>query len=164
EINRYSSHNGTQPKFLVDMLPEVHGRSSDGMLRRLLSRKGVSESERECMLMQVEERGSAYLSQVNAFYIREFQMMNAAEDATRFLHQACQGLPRRLNGHAAEESNESGQRWCRTEVDEFYVRVIENAVADFGARVLHPSRPAPDSEESLPLSRTVCEKTAHAAV
>ena len=23
EINRYSPHNGTQPKFLVDMLPEV---------------------------------------------------------------------------------------------------------------------------------------------
>ena len=28
EINRYSPHNGTQPKFLVDMLPEVHGNSS----------------------------------------------------------------------------------------------------------------------------------------
>ena len=25
EINRYSPHNGTQPKFLVDMLPEVYG-------------------------------------------------------------------------------------------------------------------------------------------
>ena len=41
EINRYSPHNGTQPKFLVDMLPEVHGNSSDAMLRRLLSRKGI---------------------------------------------------------------------------------------------------------------------------
>src|SRR6202161_3729605 len=29
EINRYSPHNGTQPKFLIDMLPEVHGHSSD---------------------------------------------------------------------------------------------------------------------------------------
>src|SRR6266851_31884 len=49
EINRYSPHNGTQPKFLVDMLPEVYGRSSDGMLRRLLSRNGVSEtSSRRC--------------------------------------------------------------------------------------------------------------------
>src|SRR5580698_4758864 len=43
EINRYSPHNGTQPKFLVDMLPEVHGNSSDAMLRRLLSRKGITE-------------------------------------------------------------------------------------------------------------------------
>src|SRR5579864_5733405 len=41
EINRYSPHNSTQPKFLVDMLPEVYGASSEGMLRRLLSRKGI---------------------------------------------------------------------------------------------------------------------------
>src|SRR5271167_698879 len=41
EINRYSPHNGTQPKFLVDMLPEVYGNSSEAALRRLLSRKGI---------------------------------------------------------------------------------------------------------------------------
>src|ERR1700756_5443108 len=92
EINRYSPHNGTQPKFLVDMLPEVYGGSSEAMLRRLLSRKGIDEAEREAMLTHVEDRGSAYLPQVNAFYVREFQMIHAAEDATRFLHQACQGF------------------------------------------------------------------------
>src|SRR5499427_2894292 len=32
EINRYSPHNGTQLKFLVDMLPEVYGGSSGAML------------------------------------------------------------------------------------------------------------------------------------
>src|SRR5579859_6158561 len=100
EINRYSPTNGTQPKFLVDMLPEVYGGSSDAMLRRLLSRKGIDESLRESMLASVEARGSAYLPEVNAFYVREFQMMHAAEDVTRFLHHACQGLPHRLNGQA----------------------------------------------------------------
>ncbi|HSQ20520.1 MAG TPA: ChaN family lipoprotein, partial [Blastocatellia bacterium] len=40
EINRYSSHNSTQPKFLVDMLPEVYGASSVVTLGRLLLRKG----------------------------------------------------------------------------------------------------------------------------
>src|SRR6201987_774523 len=50
EINRYSPHNSTQPKFLVDMLPEVYGGSSDAMLQRLLSRKGISEQDRESML------------------------------------------------------------------------------------------------------------------
>src|SRR5579871_1614227 len=37
-INRYSPHNSTQPKFLVDLLPEVYGGSSENMLRRLLTR------------------------------------------------------------------------------------------------------------------------------
>src|ERR1700732_3386354 len=81
EINRYSPHNGTQPKFLVDMLPEVHGKSSDATVRRLLSRKGISGQQLESMLANVEERGSAYFPELNAFCIREFQLVNAAEDA-----------------------------------------------------------------------------------
>jgi hypothetical protein len=161
EINRYSPHNGTQPKFLVDMLPEVHGNSSDAMLRRLLSRKGISEQQRETMLASVEERGSAYLPQVNAFHIREFQMMHAAEDATRFLHHACRGLPQRIKAHGTSvdgvKDNALGI------ADTFYARVIENAVAYFGSRVLYPSRPAPESEDA-PLSRTAVEKAAQSAI
>ena len=157
EINRYSPHNSTQPKFLVDMLPEVYGASSEGMLRRLLSRKGIDEAEREAMLASVEERGSAYLPQVNAFYVREFQMLHAAEDATRFLHQACQGLPQRLNGEPDRTGNAP-----RNPIDDFYARVIEHAVAYFGSRVLYPSRPAAD--DSLPISRAACGKLAQAAI
>ena len=164
EINRYSSHNGTQPKFLVDMLPEVYGGSSDAMLRRLLSRKGVSEQQREIMMATVAERGSAYLPQVNAFYVREFQVMHAAEDATRFLHQACQGLPQRLNGNGANGNGASANSTSIATTDAFYSRVIEHAVSYFGSRVLCPSRPAVAPEDSLPVSRAACEKAAQSAL
>jgi hypothetical protein len=158
EINRYSPHNGTQPKFLVDMLPEVHGNSSDAMLRRLLSRKGVSEQQLEAMLARVEERGCAYLPQVNAFYVREFQMVHAAEDAARFLHQACLGLPLRWNGQGINGAVEKALT-----VDDFYRRAIENAVAYFGSRVLYPSRPAFASESVSALSRAAYERAANQA-
>jgi len=160
EIDRYSPHNGTQPKFLVDMMPEVYGRTADAMLRRMLSRKGVSEQDQETMLAQVERRGSSYLLQVNAFYVREFQMVHAAEDAARFLHQACQGLPRRCNGGAEGQGTESSTRT----IDTFYARVIEHAVAYFGSRVLYPSRTAMDQEYSGLLSRAACQKAALSAV
>ena len=163
EINRYSPHNGTQPKFLVDMLPEVYGGSSDAMLHRLLSRKGVSEPDRESMLAQVEVRGVAYVPQVNAFYIREFQMVHAAEDAARFLHHACRGLPQRVNGHDAEDANAETNNAGISATDEFYVRVIEHAVAYFGSRVLYPSRPSPETDDAPQLSRAACEKAAQAA-
>ncbi len=158
EINRYSPHNSTQPKFLVDLLPEVYGGSSDAMLRRLLSRKGIGEAEREAMLASVQERGSAYLPEVNAFYVREFQMIHATEDAARFLHQACQGLPHRLDGYS--DGDAAGYR--KSPIDAFYTRVIEHAVAYFGSRVLYPSRPAAD--DASPLSRAGCEKAAQAAI
>jgi hypothetical protein len=162
EINRYSPHNGTQPKFLVDMLPEVHGNSSDVMLRRLLSRKGISEKQLEFMLASVEERGSAYLPQVNAFHIREFQMVHAAEDATRFLHHACRGLPQRLNGQG--ENDSSVQENPTATADAFYTQVIEHAVAYFGSRVLYPSRPASGAEDAPALSRAALEKAAQTAL
>jgi hypothetical protein len=161
DINRYSPHNGTQPKFLVDSLPEVHGHASDATLRRLLSRKGVSERQLETMLASVEQRGSVYLPQVNAFHIREFQMMHAAEDATRFLHHACRGLPGCLNGQGA-----SGHRDASPPLtaDVFYTRVIEHAVAWFGSKILYPARPAPETEGAPAWSRAALEKAAHVAV
>ena len=45
----------------------------------------------------------------------------------------------------------------------FYARVIEHAVAYFGSRVLYPSRPATNADDS-PLSRAGCEKAAQTAV
>ena len=163
EMNRYSPHNGTQPKFLVDMLPEVYGGSSSAMLRRQLSRQGVKEQHLKTMMGSVEERGSAYIPQVNAFHIREFQMMYAAEDATRFLHHACRGLPHRLNGlgtsHGLQQDGSTA-----LPVDVFYTRVIEHAVAYFGSRVLYPSRRAPETEDSPALSRAAIEKAAQAAI
>ncbi len=162
EINRYSPHNGTQPKFLVDQLPEVYSASSDALLRRMLSRRGVPFGELEAMFKQAEERGSAYLPQVNAFYVREFQMTHAAEDATRFLHQACQGMPQRIPAHADAGS---AQEWNnrKTAVDDFYTRVLESAAGYFGSRVLNPSRPAPDESDAAQVSRSACEKAARNA-
>jgi hypothetical protein len=162
EINRYSPHNGTQPKFLVDMLPEVHGKSSDAMVRRLLSRKAISGQRLESMLASVEERGSAYFPELNAFCIREFQLVHAAEDAAGFLHHACRGLPNRLNGHGMNGTHEKSN--APAAMDAFYTRVIENAAAYFGSRVLYPARLAPDTDAGFTLSRAECERAALAAI
>jgi hypothetical protein len=151
DINRYSSHNGTQPKFLIDLLPEVYCRASDARLRRLLSRYRASDEETAALAHYVEERGSVYLPQVNAFYVREFQMLYAAEEIARFLHHACRGLPMRGNGHMKQEAS-----------DRFYVRTVEHLLGYFGSRVLYPARPtAPDAGA---ISRAACEAMAEAAL
>ena len=88
--------------------------------------------------------------------------MHAAEDATRFLHHACRGLPSRLNGSSRIGSSPDDTRLTPS-LDVFYTRVIEYAVAYFGSRVLYPSRPAP-AEDSPALSRTAVERAAQAAL
>jgi hypothetical protein len=163
DINRYSPHNGTQPKFLIDMLPEIYGSSSDALLQRLLMRKGVSDASIESMMARVEQCGSAYLPPVNAFWIREFHMMQVAEDAARFLHHACRGLPDRLNGHCNGSGNGSESANRQRTADRFFANVIEHAIAYFSSRVLYPSRSAPDGNDAQ-LARAACERAAHAAV
>jgi len=155
DVNRYSSHNGTQPKFLVDLLPEVHCGASDARLRRLLSRV-TGESDRiEAMLRKVESRGTLYLPAINAFYVREFQMTCAAEEASRFLHHACRGLPLRRNGHAVAGDEPT---------DRFYARTLEHGLAFFGSRVLYPARPAVSHQEACEFSRAACERLMHDAL
>lgn len=164
EINRYSPHNGTQPKFLVDMLPEICGGTSDAMLRRLLSRKRTDDAERESILSRLERCGSAYVPEQNTFYIREFQMMHAAEDAARFLHHACQGLPERNETESARDKDVSDNSDRPRALDRFYARVMEQAIAYFGSRVLYPSRPAPADTNSGLISFAACSKAAQSAI
>src|SRR6202171_103627 len=140
-INQYSAHNTTQPKLLVDLMPEVHSRSSDALLRRLLSRKGFTVDHRRRLLRQVRKRGSVYLTPINAVYVREFRMSSSAEDATRFLHQACRGLPNLSNGKALAQHAAAGTQPLDKD-DAFYVAVFEHALAFFGSRILNPARPA----------------------
>jgi len=141
-INRYSSHNSTQPKFLMDLLPEVYGPSSGDLFRRLLTRGAFNEAQIAAIARRVEDRGSVYLPQVNVLYIQDFRMTYAAEETARFLHHACQGLPHRRKN--APSLDRSGQ---------FYTAVVEHALGYFGSMVLDPSRPAADNENARDLSR-----------
>ena len=129
EIDRYSAHNTTQPRFLVDLLPEVYGSGCAGQVVRALTRAKVSEEDIQDVLERVEAQGSAYLPEVNALFVHEFRMMYVAEEASRFLHQACRGLPRRRANDAIQK-------------DRFYVRVLEQAFGYLGSRILYPVRPA----------------------
>jgi heme-binding uptake protein ChaN (Tiki superfamily) len=142
-INQYSQHNTTQPRLLVDLMPEVYSRSSDALLRRLLSRKGFTAEHRRSLLRRVSERGSVYLTPINAVYVRQFHMTSCAEDATRFLHQACRGLPNLSKGKSSAQRGPAvpiGQLLDKD--DAFYVGVVEHALAFLGSRILYPARHA----------------------
>lgn len=131
-INACSSHNGRQPKFLVDQLPEVYCRSSDELLRKLLLRRIAAEPDRKAIRARLAEQGSAYLPAMNSIYVTDFQMVHVAEEAASFLHHACRGsVSKPLNG------NGNGQLEPE---DRFYTRVLEHALAYLGSRVLYPAR------------------------
>ncbi len=127
-IDRYAPQNHTQPRFLVDMLPEVYCREPEE-LRKLVARKGLAEEEIRRMLAQVEERGSCYVAAMNSIFVGGWRMAFGAEDAARFVHHACRAP---LGGNGSHQ---------RSPEDRFYARVIQEALAYFGSRILCPDRP-----------------------
>jgi hypothetical protein len=139
-IQRYSPHNGTQPRFLMDSLPEVHsaqfdsGHSSGNRcrdpLQRALQRDIPDPQEVDLLLRRLNERGSAYVPQLNMFYVREFRMTYAAEEAARFLHHACRGLPQK----------NASKSTCAP-ADLYFSTLLEDALGYLGSRLLCPQRP-----------------------
>jgi hypothetical protein len=105
-----SPHNGTQPKYLADSLPEVVN----------LSEGSAEEFAREeiCAIQPaIDDGGCCYVGESNRFFIREFNMSRVAGEAARFLHHACQGIQTRRS--SAGDS-------------------IEDALSHFASRLLSP--------------------------
>jgi hypothetical protein len=103
-----SPRNGTQPRFLADSLPEV------------VSINEVASVADEDVRATLEERGCVYVPANNTLFIREFQMAQAAEEASRFLQYACRGM-----------KPQSGSATWQVQV--------EDALAHFGSRLLCPA-------------------------
>ncbi|MFB3917788.1 MAG: ChaN family lipoprotein [Terriglobales bacterium] len=125
-INRRSPRNGVQPVPL-DLL-QVHCRTSNDRLRRLLLHKGADQSELNATLARIETQGTCYVPRTGAVFARNFQLVHGAEQAARFVHHICRGAKLDTEAAGAEER--------------FYTRTMEEALAYFGSRALYPVRPA----------------------
>jgi hypothetical protein len=146
-IDKYSATNGTQPRFLVDRMPEICFRPSGQKIRRMLQRKAVPEGEASAIVRALKEHGCCFVPALRAVLIDNFQLAHGAEAAARCVHHICRHEP----DAAALSSSE----------DSFYRAVLESALGDFGARALCPARrPVRESDLSgqYALSRRSAEE------
>jgi len=124
-IDRYSSHNGTQPRFLVDSLPEVYDTGTSEF-RTLLSRQNLSREKIKRILRRLNERKCLYLPQFNVFAVEDWRFVAATEEAARFVHHACQGL------YLFSKNDKSEIR----EQDRPHIEMAEEALVDFASHIL----------------------------
>ena len=110
-----------------DNFPEVSCTRRSQRIRKRLQRAGLNSKEIAQVLTTLRLRGSCYVSVVNTVFAQRFLMPEAAEEAARFVHHACQGKCSAAVGS------------CSTE-DEFYRKAIEQALAYLGSKILCPSR------------------------
>ena len=114
---------------LADVYPEVYGPGSLAVVRRLMRRQGLDESEVEAILAHVARAGSCYVPRVNAILIGTFDMTHGGEEAAHFVNAALRG-----------ELYESWNGAPRPAVDRFYGAVLEEALGYFGSKLIDPSR------------------------
>lgn len=114
-------------EFVVDAFPEVYSNTDEGLVRRLLRAQGMEEEEEE-VLAHLARHGSCYVPRLNAILIGEFNLVHAGEEAGHFVNLALKG--------------EIYERTRRTALqhDEFYTSVIEEALAFFASKLIHPAR------------------------
>lgn len=131
-IDPYSHENGAQPRFLIDSLPEIRVRPDTDALRRLMLRYGIEGMELANLIAGLEPAKSCYVERLNTIFATGFDLAHAAAQCARFLHLACTG---RLSAVGEVEPAP------RSVESVFYSAVMDDALKDFGARVLHPARP-----------------------
>lgn len=124
-----SPHNGVQPKFLADLLPEVITVDENTAGYGLAPSPDRSGDEgrisADTIGAALDERGCIYLSRSNTFFIREFHIACVAAEASRFLHHACTAS---VGARGAESAPDPK---------------LEETLALFGSRLLCPNEVSP---------------------
>jgi hypothetical protein len=115
-----------------DNFPEVSCTRRSQSIRKRLQRAGLNSQEIAQVLTTLRLRGSCYVPAVNTVFAQRFLMPEAAEEAARFVHHACQGKGSTVGSEAGPEAGSTE--------DEFYRKAIEQALAYLGSKILCPSR------------------------
>ncbi len=139
-VERYADADDFEPRYFVDLYPEVYGRNSVAEVGRLLQRKKLNDAQVQKALRRLVEDQSYYLPERNLLLSLSLRLHSASEAAASFVHHAC----RRLNETELpwEESGEGKE-------DGFYRKALEYGLIDFGARVLYSARHLAGEQELL---------------
>jgi Haem-binding uptake, Tiki superfamily, ChaN len=126
-LSRFLNLNQQRTAFHPDNFPEVSCTRRSQNIRKRLQRAGLNSEEITQVLTALPLRGSCYVPGARTIFAHRFLMPEAAEEAARFVHHACRGEGISPAAQVSEE-------------DEFYRRVIEQAIAYLGSKILCPTR------------------------
>ncbi len=126
-LSRFLKLDQLGAAFHPDNYPEVSCTRRSQNIRSRLKRAALAEGEISETMAAVRLRGSCYVPAAHTIFAHRFLMPEAAEEAARFVHHACHG-------------GEVAPAWDASEEDEFYNRVMEQAVAYLGSKILCPTR------------------------
>ena len=130
-INKYTTclrREGQCSEYLVDVFPEVYGPAETTAFRRILRGAHLDNETVDEILDHVRRKGSCFVPRLNAIFLGQFDLAHGGEEAAHFVNLC---LKRELNEEAPVELPQH---------DLFYGRVLEEALAFFGSKLIVPGR------------------------
>jgi len=130
-VNKYTTclrREGQCSEYLVDVFPEVYGPAEATAFRRILRGAHLDNEEVDEILEHVSRKGSCFVPRLDAIFLGQFDLAHGGEEAAHFVNLC---LKRELNEEAPTELPQH---------DLFYGRVMEEALAFFGSKLIVPGR------------------------
>ena len=130
-INKYTTclrRDARCSEYLVDAFPEVYGPSDAAVFRRMLRGAHLRSEDVDEILNHVREKGSCFVPRLNAIFLGQFDLAHGGEEAAHFVNLC---LKRELYDEALAHLPQH---------DLFYGRILEEALAFFGSKLIVPSR------------------------
>lgn len=115
----------------------VHSPADLDLLYRLRADKRLSAREVEAISAHIRANESCFIDKGNIIYIANLSINHAAEEATHFINRVCSG-PRRHE---------------LTQVEDFYFRVMTEALGFFGSKIINHKRPCYSADDFKYLRR-----------
>jgi len=130
-INKYTTclrREGQCSEYLVDVFPEVYGPAEAAAFRRILRGAHLDNEAVDEILDHVQRKGSCFVPRLDAIFLGQFDLAHGGEEAAHFVNLC---LKRELNEEVPVELPQH---------DLFYGRVLEEALAFFGSKLIVPGR------------------------
>jgi hypothetical protein len=139
-IARYGEEDGS-PRYVIDFYPEVASVNSFRQAHFLLTRKSLASRLQAQALSNIVEHGSCYIPELNLMIVQKLRMYAAARNVTSFVHHSCRDFRETEIAPSQQDDQE----------EMLYRRALEDALLDFGARVLYPSHSVSEEEDLFAL-------------
>jgi hypothetical protein len=103
----------------------VHSPADLDFLYRLRANKHLSARDVEAIAAHIKANESCFIEKGNIIYIANLSINHAAEEATHFINRVCAG-PRKPD---------------MTQTEDFYFRIMAEALAFLGSKIINHKRP-----------------------
>jgi hypothetical protein len=115
----------------------VHSPADLDFLYRLRADKRLSSEDVEAIATHIRTNESYFIESGNIIYIANLSVNHAAEEATHFIHRMTAG----------------GRRPDLTQAEDFYCRVMREALGFFGSKIINHKRPCYELDDFKYLRR-----------